>query len=207
MSKMVPMARVPSLSMPARVPALFFAGVLQLSGCSVLPGRQPAANGSEGNIVSSSGAPGDHGREAFTLEVQGPAAVRDDLDRHLGIQRYRHVDHLGVQEVSRLMVAAEANARELLATLGYFTPTLTLELHETPTGARAPHEVVIAVEPGALTHVSPAQIGFSGAIESDPEARAGAMTPTAHGASPVCRSARTTTRCTVRIPPDRPTLR
>ena len=71
------------------------------------------------------------------------------------------------------MVAAEANARELLGTLGYFTPTLTLELKETPiAGAKAPREVVITVDPGEVTHVSSVQIGFAGPIENDPTSQA-----------------------------------
>src|SRR5690606_20084287 len=96
----------------------------------------------------------DGRRRAFTVDVRGPETERDYLARHLEIQRYRELDDLGVTEVSRLMVAAEANARELLGTLGYFTPTLTLELKETPDSTEAPREVVITVAPGERTKVS-----------------------------------------------------
>lgn len=114
-------------------------------------------------VASERRAAGD----AFTVDVQAPKMVRDYLERHLEIQRFREVDDLGAIEISRLMVAAEANARELLNTLGYFTPTLTLELRETP-GGKAPREVRITVEPGPITHVSNVQIGFSGPIAEDP---------------------------------------
>jgi translocation and assembly module TamA len=74
------------------------------------------------------------------------------------------------------MVAAEANARDLLGTLGYFTPTLTLELHETPASTKAPREVTVTVEPGVQTRVAAFQIDFGGAIANetpdDPVARA-----------------------------------
>ncbi|MDP9605927.1 UNVERIFIED_ORG: translocation and assembly module TamA [Variovorax paradoxus] len=106
-------------------------------------------------------------RDAFTVDVRGPETVRDYLKLHLEIQRYRELDDLGATEISRLMVAAETNARELLATLGYFTPTLTLELNETPQGEKAPREIVINVSPGELTKVSNVQISYAGPIADD----------------------------------------
>lgn len=136
-----------------------------------LTGRTPPADAPEGAPVASSGTQHDK-RDAFTLEVHGPDTVRDYLNRHLEIQRYRQVEDLGASELSRLMVAAEANARELLGTLGYFTPTLTLELKETPTSSKAPREVVITVAPGEVTHVSAVQIDFTGPIENDPTSQA-----------------------------------
>jgi translocation and assembly module TamA len=111
-------------------------------------------------------------RDAFTVDVRGPETVRDYLTLHLEIQRYRELDDLGATEISRLMVAAETNARELLGTLGYFTPTLTLELNETPEGAKAPREIVITVAPGELTKVSNVQLSYAGAIADDAAAEA-----------------------------------
>ena len=111
-------------------------------------------------------------RDAFTVDVRGPEAARDYLALHLEIQRYRELDDLGATEISRLMVAAEANARELLGTLGYFTPTLTLELNETPESAKAPREIVITVAPGEITKVSNVQLSYAGAIADDATAEA-----------------------------------
>jgi translocation and assembly module TamA len=163
------MLRVVSSLAPAWMPALFFSGILLLQGCSLLPKNEPAETQPGASPVLSDRSTAQ--RDAFTVEVRAPDTVRDYLVRHLEIQRYRQLDDLGAAELSRLMVAAEGNARELLGTLGYFTPTLTLELHETPT-AKAPREVTISVEPGELTRVSLVQIGFSGAIESNPAAEA-----------------------------------
>ncbi|RYF35368.1 MAG: outer membrane protein assembly factor [Comamonadaceae bacterium] len=160
------MVRVVSRFAPAWMPALFFSGVLLLQGCSLLPGRTPPGDSAEGSTVASSSTRTST-RDAFSLEVIGPDAIREYLSRHLEIQRYRQVEDLGASELSRLMVAAEANARELLGTLGYFAPTLTLELKETPANAKAPREVVITVAPGEQTRVSTVQIGFAGPIESD----------------------------------------
>jgi len=101
---------VPSLT-PARLPAFLFAGVLLLQGCSLLPKDESAPVG--GAPVQSSAR--DTRKEAFTVDVRAPDAVRNYLLRHLEIQRYKQVDDLGASEVSRLMVAAEANARILVA--------------------------------------------------------------------------------------------
>ncbi|RZI95732.1 MAG: outer membrane protein assembly factor [Variovorax sp.] len=160
------MVRVVSRFVPAWMPALFFCSVLLLQGCSLLPGRTAPADAAEGSPVASSGNKTRTG-DAFALEVVGPDAIREYLSRHLEIQRYRQVDDLGASELSRLMVAAEANARELLGTLGYFAPTLTLELKETPDDVKAPRKVLITVAPGEQTRVSTVQLGFAGPIEND----------------------------------------
>ncbi len=156
---------VPSLA-PACLPALLFAGALLLQGCALLQKNQP--RGSSGTAVQGASSEGQH--EAFTVEVRAPDSVRDYLIRHLEIQRYRQIDDLGATEVSRLMVIAEGNARELLGTLGYFAPTLALELRDTPTAMRAPREVAITVDPGERAGVSEVQIDFNGAAELDPAA-------------------------------------
>ncbi len=113
----------------------------------------------------------ESGGGSFSVEVQAPDSVRDFLVRNLEIQRYKKLDDLGAVELSRLMVAAEGNARELLNTLGYFTPTLTLEMQETP-GGKTPREVTITVEPGELTRVRDVRIEFSGPIAEDAQSDA-----------------------------------
>lgn len=183
------MVRAVPVSSPAWWPALLLCGVLLLQGCSLLPKKESAEenkpvsglvrSGSTGAGAGTTDAdrdgkegerkPGDK-RDAFTVDVRGPEVVRDYLRLHLELQRYRELDDLGATEISRLMVAAEANARELLATLGYFTPTLTLELNETPQGEKAPREIVINVSPGELTKVSNVQISYAGPIAADPAA-------------------------------------
>ncbi|WP_354325614.1 autotransporter assembly complex protein TamA [Variovorax atrisoli] len=181
------MVRADPVSSPAWWPALLLCGVLLLQGCSLLPKKESAEenkpvsglvrSGSTGAGTTDADRDGKEGerkpgdkRDAFTVDVRGPEAVRDYLRLHLELQRYRELDDLGATEISRLMVAAEANARELLATLGYFTPTLTLELNETPQGEKAPREIVINVSPGELTKVSNVQISYAGPIADDPAA-------------------------------------
>ncbi|MET3497281.1 translocation and assembly module TamA [Variovorax boronicumulans] len=153
-----------------------------MQGCSLLPKKEATEGKPVAGLVRSGNADTDTGgtpdkdgkdekkadkRDAFTVDVRGPTAVRDYLALHLEIQRYRELDDLGATEISRLMVAAETNARELLGTLGYFTPTLTLELNETPASTKAPREIVINVSPGEATKVSNVQISYAGPIADD----------------------------------------
>jgi len=148
-------------------PALLFV-VLLLQGCALWPSRSDAnADGGSGKPVTGERAAAD-GRDAFSVEVVGPDAVQEYLEKHLDIQRYKGLDDLAAGEVSRLMVAAEANARELLATLGYASPTLTLELIDTPDAKQAPRKVRITVEPGEAAKVDKVTIGFEGPVATDP---------------------------------------
>ncbi|MDF1484850.1 BamA/TamA family outer membrane protein [Ramlibacter sp. H39-3-26] len=161
---------------------LALAGALLLPGCSLLP-RQGADDAAQRRAVpavvaalpdaDASGTPPAAQRPAFTLEVNAPDAVRDYLARHLDLQRYRMLGDLSDAEVARLLGAAEGNARDLLGTLGYFAPTLTLELRDTPGGgAPAPRAVTITVEPGPRTHIAEAHVGFAGPIAADGDAAA-----------------------------------
>ncbi len=87
---------------------------------------------------------------------------------------------------SRLLGAADANARELLATLGYFSPDLKIELVDTPDDRKALRAVVVTVDTGERTNVETLDLKFRGAIEqsettSRSEARARAAWSLAPG--------------------------
>src|SRR5690349_6107026 len=73
-------------------------------------------------------APGNRANPgpAFALEVRAPRAVRELLERHLELRRYREVSDLDDAELARLIVMAERDARELTATLGFFDPRISV---------------------------------------------------------------------------------
>lgn len=147
----------PSPLTPARWPALLLFSVLGLSGCSLLP---PSLGGPGDKAPDNAGVP-DDAPLAFTLEVQAPRDIDAYLTKNLELQRFRRFPGLEARELSRLLGAAEGNARELLATLGYFAPTLALDMQETP-GAEAPRRIVLRVEPGVQTIVREASIQVTG---------------------------------------------
>lgn len=114
---------------------------------------------------------------AFTLQVRAPKEVRDYLEKHLELQRFSAFPDLQERELSRLLGAADTNARELLATLGYFSPDIQIDLSNTPDDRRAPRAIVVTVDPGERTTIKALDLRFQGDIEkgpatSRPEARA-----------------------------------
>ena len=137
--------------------------LLTLPGCSLLP---PSLGGTD-KQSHEAGVP-DDGPLAFTLEVQAPPDITEYLLKNLELQRFRRFPGLQAQELSRLLGAADENARQLLATLGYFSPTLTLEMKETP-DAEAPRSIGLTVEPGPQTLIREANIDVTGP-DSGPEA-------------------------------------
>lgn len=166
---------------PTSWSAFLLVVALILPGCGLLrPAQEPVpenASGADGTQVmpgqtAAKEADEPARREAFTVEVRGPDPARELLDDHLDLQRYRRLDDLTVAEISRLMAAAEPNARQLLGTLGYFTPSLTLELLDTPGAERADHAVRVTVEPGPRTRVGEVRLDFDGDIADErPEAQ------------------------------------
>ena len=138
-----------------------------LTGCSALTSKTSER--------SSETAASD--AVAFTLQVRAPKEVRDYLEKHLELQRFRAFPDLQERELSRLLGAADANARELLATLGYFSPDIQIDLTKTPDDRRAPRAIVVTVDPGERTTIKALDLRFQGDIEtgpttSRPEARA-----------------------------------
>jgi len=106
-------------------------------------------------------------RPSFQLRVDAPDDVRELLERHLELQRYREVPDLEEAELARLMRLAERDARELLGTMGYFSPRLSIRSE--PAAAGEVPRVVVAVEPGPATTVAQVEIGFEGDIQSSEE--------------------------------------
>ncbi|GAA6121763.1 BamA/TamA family outer membrane protein [Acidovorax sp. FG27] len=151
----------PFLSCQAPWSALLLCSVLVLQGCSLLPGAKqgdPDADAEDAvQTIGDKNAP-----DAFALQVQAPDAIRDQLERHMELQRFRKLPDLQAAELSRLLGAADANARDLLGTMGYFSPTLTIEMREVSDPGRPPRLVLVTVEPGPRTVVQKADVAFTG---------------------------------------------
>ena len=144
---------------PALWSALLLCGALALPGCSVL---RPTANDQNAeNAPETPTAVAESATPSFTVEVRSPDTVRDTLERHLELQRFRHLPDLQANELQRLLGTTDANARELLGTLGYFAPAITVELVPAQGDATAPPTVVVTVHPGPLTHIASADIAFT----------------------------------------------
>jgi translocation and assembly module TamA len=112
-------------------------------------------------------------RPSFSIDVRAPSPVKALLEGQMELQRYREVSDLDDAELARLMVMAERDVRELVGTLGYFDPRISIRRE--PGSAGAAPVVVVEVVPGAPTLVSQATIEFEGDIatsgEADPAAQ------------------------------------
>src|SRR3954463_6526856 len=94
---------------------------------------------------------------AFDLVVRAPDRLRQLLEQNLELRRYRELGDLDDAELARLIVLAEKDARELLATQGYFTPQVRIARE---TGPRT--RLVVDVQPGEQTQVRDVDISFEG---------------------------------------------
>ncbi len=114
---------------------------------------------------------------AFDITVRAPDGVRQLLEKHLELQRYRAVSDLDDNELARLVVLADKNVRDLVGTLGYFSPEVTIA--QDTQGPQSPKSsprktVVVTVVPGAPTLAGAVDVNFSGdiATSQDPGALA-----------------------------------
>lgn len=109
------------------------------------------------------------GTAAFAVDIQAPDAVREVLERHLELLRYRELTDLSDEELARLLVAARKNTQDLVATMGYFSPTIDIDPPEVGSSGRE-RRVKLRVTPGEPSLVTEVNLQFIGAIEADPAA-------------------------------------
>lgn len=167
MLRLLPIS-APTQAIPATTPtrglawllarmAGIFALALAVQACSLLPQKD---GGSQDTATT---VPGEDAASppSFTVQVRAPDSVRETLEKHLEIQRFRNLPDLQASELQRLLGATDANARDLLGTMGYFAPSITVEMTETPDAAAAPRAIVISVDPGPQTRIQQADIRFT----------------------------------------------
>jgi translocation and assembly module TamA len=104
--------------------------------------------------------------QSFDIRIEAPKEVEQLLTRHLDLQRYRELTDLSDDELDRLQAVALKDAKQLLGTLGYFSPDIHIlrQPSSTDDTTRVMH---IQVDPGAPTVVSRVQIDFKGDIASN----------------------------------------
>jgi translocation and assembly module TamA len=107
---------------------------------------------------------------AFELNIQAHTAdVASWLAQHLELQRYKQLQDLNDQEIKQLLRDADVQARDLLASLGYFSPQLSWQLDEQPSLA-PPRIVRLDVQVGVAARISQVQIQWQGDIEHQRDA-------------------------------------
>jgi translocation and assembly module TamA len=136
-------------------PALLI-GMALLQGCSALRGHKKEEKAPQATEAVS-----------FKVDVVSDNhRVARYLERHLDIQRFADFPDLQAGELRRLLGQTESNARDLLAALGYFNPTLDLKAGE-PSAAGAKRRIVIEVDPGEQAKVEKYDIRFAEPMNSN----------------------------------------
>ncbi|MCV2367031.1 autotransporter assembly complex protein TamA [Roseateles oligotrophus] len=158
-------------------------GLLSLGGCSALrelrdslnpaaaAERQAKAAQSSGRLVAE-----------YQLVVMAPSKLRDLLETHLDLARFRTApedQRLNPQELRRLSAAAPQQARALLETEGFFNAQVEVESSgaETASANYTHPTITVKVEPGPQAKVSAVEINFSGELLEPIPAEPGASAP------------------------------
>ncbi|WP_158272866.1 autotransporter assembly complex family protein [Limnohabitans sp. T6-5] len=108
--------------------------------------------------------------QAFDLVVHADSPpLAAWLSQHLELQRYRQLSDLDDTEMARLLREADLQARDLLATQGFFNPTLNWTRDTTPNQPRL-RKVQLDVKTGPQARIAQVEIHWQGDIEQRPEA-------------------------------------
>ena len=155
---------------------------------SATPGtsRATAPDDTDADVPRAPREPRTPAGARFEIDMQAPSeAMRDFLLRHMEVQRYRELRGLEANELGRLLAQAPANVRELLATLGHFSPTVEVipppglaeaaaatRNNERAANPESLGTITVKVDPGPVTQVASVTVSFVGDIANSPEAEA-----------------------------------
>jgi len=115
-----------------------------------------------------------HASEPLAFELTISSNQKDIapwMSQHLALTRYQSLTDLDDQEMSQLMRDADAQARELLATQGYFNPQLQWKL-DAAASANHRRSVTLDIDVGPVARISQVQIAWQGDIAQRHEAAA-----------------------------------
>ncbi|ABD69324.1 surface antigen (D15) [Rhodoferax ferrireducens T118] len=138
---------------------------------ALAPAQLRAQELAAGPTVAASAAavPAAPAQAAFELTIEAPDEIRELLQRHLELLRYRELTDLSDSELARLLTAAEQNTQELVATLGYFSPDIRFE-QQAPGNGASTRLLKLRVVPGEPTVVGEVKVELKGPIATDPAA-------------------------------------
>lgn len=149
------------------LPAFFILTAALLAGCS----STPKADDADDTATHASSEP------AFDITVKAPKKVQEYLEQYVELKRYRNFPGLQMSEMTRLLGGADENVRELLGTLGYFSPEIKIDVYDTGAApadsgistenSQTRPQLVIEVEPGPQTTVAEVQLDYSGEVTEE----------------------------------------
>lgn len=135
-----------------------------LSGCASLSEVFPKLKAAE---AAKAGDAASQPRlvTEYKLVVQAPSELKDLLEEHLDLARFRNApedQRLSTQELGRLTATAPEQARALLETEGYFNA----QVEASRDFEQNPITVTVKVDPGPRTVVKKLSLGFVGELQT-----------------------------------------
>jgi translocation and assembly module TamA len=124
--------------------------------CCLLGGLAPDAAAQSGRTVE------------YRVHVQGPKELVNMLQEGLNIVRWQHDPEMSAELLERLVDEAVREARQAVATEGYFSAEVLASIDR----SRQPWRVDLQVEPGPRTRIAAIDVRFTGPAADDPDARA-----------------------------------
>ncbi|PHV05702.1 hypothetical protein CSQ96_19935 [Janthinobacterium sp. BJB412] len=94
----------------------------------------------------------------YTVRVDAPAPLKEMLEKNLDLLRFRGNARMDREQLQRMVRAAPAQVRTLVATDGYYDPVVTARLD----GDGAEPRVLVTVEPGEPVRVAEVALVLEG---------------------------------------------
>ncbi|MCB5189451.1 autotransporter assembly complex protein TamA [Methylobacillus arboreus] len=102
----------------------------------------------------------------YSVEIEAPSSVDDLLEEHLEIMRWLKSPRMTTAEWHRLVQATPRNIEDLLATEGYFSPSIEQTLDSSTEGNIIRRRAKFSVKPGDPATIQDIDIRFNGDITS-----------------------------------------
>lgn len=96
----------------------------------------------------------------FKVDINAPAPLKELLEKHLQMLKWRDNPRMTPGEWRRLYAAAPTNIKDLLATEGYFAPTISSSFDK----KNGQNTATFNVDPGSAVVIKRVDLNFSGAI-------------------------------------------
>jgi len=96
----------------------------------------------------------------FKVDIIAPAPLKELLEKHLQMLKWRDNARMTPGEWRRLYVAAPNNIKDLLATEGYFAPSISSSFDK----KNGQNTATFNVDPGSAVVIQRVDLNFSGAI-------------------------------------------
>lgn len=109
----------------------------------------------------------EESRSGYRVVIDAPSALRDALQASLDLVRWQSVEDVTRDLLDRLMREAVDQAKDILATEGYFSPVVKVALDDAPRAADEPLTVKVQVEPGAASRVTKVAVRITGPAATD----------------------------------------